>query len=248
MCEYKGPGDSERMSKAARTREILRTNSSSVLGIFCARSDGEMEVPEMGRDERRFISIAMRRATLRWGRMLRSRNCRGIGAVALDSLVELSCIFEELLLSQPELKQLHNREERFGLLWIEKREVRGVVRKGEGLELLTLLKRKCMKFVKRTAKEIIIEKKSQYWGLKYSQTPHHGLPGEGSMELSKSCSLTSLHGLLTAFGDNIARKMPNPSPGNYYYSHLRSSHPTMERIQSPVVHLRSINADGCGGC
>jgi len=72
VCEYKGPGDSERMSKAAKTREILKTNSSSALVIFCARSDGEMAAPDMGRDEKRFISIAMRRATLRLGRMLSS--------------------------------------------------------------------------------------------------------------------------------------------------------------------------------
>jgi len=76
------------MSNAARTREILRTNSSSVFVIFCARSDGEMAAPEVGREEKRFISMAMRRATLRFERMLSSRNCCGIGDVALDSLME----------------------------------------------------------------------------------------------------------------------------------------------------------------
>jgi len=49
VCEYKGPGDSARMSNAARTREILRTNSSSAFVIFSARSDGEIVAPEMGR-------------------------------------------------------------------------------------------------------------------------------------------------------------------------------------------------------
>lgn len=91
VCEYKGPGDSERMSNAARTRVILSTNSSSVFVIFFARSHGEMAAPEMGREEKRFISMAMRRATLRYGRMLSSENCCGIGVASLDSLVEWSC-------------------------------------------------------------------------------------------------------------------------------------------------------------
>jgi len=70
-----------------------------------------------------------------------------------------------------------------------------------------------MKFVEQSVKEIILEKKSQYWGLKYSQTPHRRLPGEEPMELSESCSLTPLHGLLTEFGENTARKIPNPIHG-----------------------------------
>ena len=93
-----------------------------------------------------------------------------------------------------------------------------VVRKGEGLELLTLLKEEMYEIRRTISKGNNIRKESQYWGLKYSQTPHRRLPGEESMELSESCSLTPLHGLLTAFGENTARKIPNPIHGNY--SHL----------------------------